>query len=174
MSGASNRRARRVAFLGGTVAVASLVAYTTAASAHDTAGAEGDRSTGVYALTDDEVTAIRDWAAPFASSDDAVAGGRVDLDLCFDHMGDHFADPASFGDGVLDPVKPEALVYADVDGTNQLVAVEWVSTQPGEVLGIPLHLNHDLDVWVLHAWIGLDNAMGMLADHNPAVGTCPA
>jgi len=174
MSGASNRRARRVAFLGGTVAVASLVAYTTAASAHDTAGAEGDRSTGVDALTDDEVTAIRDWAAPFANSNDAMAAGRINLDLCFDHMGGHFADPASFGDNVLDPVKPEALVYADIAGTNQLVAVEWVSTQPGEVLGIPLHLNHDLDVWVLHAWIGLDNPMGMLADHNPNVGTCPA
>jgi hypothetical protein len=167
------RRNRRNLLLGGAVAVASFVGYATVALAHDTSSA-GDRSTGVYALTDDEVNAIRDWATPFASSDDAVASGRVDLDLCFDHMGDHFADPASFGDGVLDPVKPEALVYADVDGTSQLVAVEWVSTQPGEVLGIPLHLNHDLDVWVLHAWVGLDNPMGMLADHNPDVGTCPA
>ncbi len=48
---------------------------------------------------------------------------------------------------MLDPADPEALVYADNDGTQQLVAVEWVSTAPGEVLGIPLHLNHDLDVW---------------------------
>ncbi len=174
MSGASNRRARRVAFLGGTVAVASLVAYTTAASAHDTAGAEGDRSTGVYALTDDEVTAIRDWAAPFANSNDAMAAGRINLDLCFDHMGEHYADPATFGDGVLDAADPEALVYADVDGVRRLVAVEWVSTSPGQVLGIPLHLNHDLDVWVLHAWIGLDNPSGMHADHHPDVGVCPA
>ncbi len=87
-------------------------------------------------------------------------------------MGSHYADPATFGDGVLDAHEPEALVYADVDGTTKLVAVEWVSTSPGQVDGIPLHLNHDLDVWVLHAWVGLDNPNGMLADHNPDVGAC--
>lgn len=173
MSANLNRRNRRNLILGGVVAAASFVGYTTVASAHEMSSAD-DAFTGVYALSDAEVTAIRDWAAPFANSDDATAAGRGDLDLCFDHMGDHFADPATFGDGVLDPVQPEALVYADVDGAQQLVAVEWVSTQPGEVLGIPLHLNHDLDVWVLHAWIGLDNPSGMLADHNPNVGTCPA
>ena len=72
------RRNRRNLLLGGAVAAAaSFVGYATVALAHDTSSA-GDRSTGVYALTDDEVEAIRDWAAPFASSDDAasVRAGR--------------------------------------------------------------------------------------------------
>ena len=129
-------------------------------------------STGVYALPTAAVEALRTWTADFADPAAAVAAGLTDLDLCFDMMGSHYADPATFGDGVLEARRPEALVYADVHGSTQLVAVEWVSTSPGEVDGIPLHLNHDLDVWVLHAWIGLDNPNGMLADHNPDVGAC--
>ena len=129
-------------------------------------------STGVYALPTADVDALRTSTADFADPAAAVAAGLTDLDLCFDMMGSHYADPVTFGDGVLDARSPEALVYADVHGSTQLVAVEWVSTSPGEVDGIPLHLNHDLDVWVLHAWIGLDNPNGMLADHNPDVGAC--
>jgi hypothetical protein len=128
--------------------------------------------TGVYALPAADVDALRTWVADFADPAAAAAAGLTDLDLCFDMMGSHYADPATFADGVLDARKPEALVYADVDGTTKLVAVEWVSTSPGQVDGIPLHLNHDLDVWVLHAWVGLDNPSGMLADHNPNVGAC--
>jgi hypothetical protein len=172
-----HRRVRRnISVAAGTVlATAGIVAYATQVAAHDTHSAGGgDRATGVYTLTDEEVAAIQATIEPFADPAAAEAAGRVNLDLCFDMMGDHYADPATFGDGTLDAANPEALVYADVDGTQQLVAVEWVSTAPGEVLGIPLHLNHDLDVWVLHAWVGLDNPSGMLADHNPDVGACPA
>jgi hypothetical protein len=128
--------------------------------------------TGVYALPTAAIDALRTWTADLADPAAAVAAGMSDLDLCFDMMGSHYADPATFGDGVLDAARPEALVYAEVDGSTKVVAVEWVSTSPGEVDGIPLHLNHDLDVWVLHAWIGLDNPNGMLADHNPDVGAC--
>ncbi len=155
----------------GAVAIAGVVASAASVRAHESGTASEDRPSGVYQLSDADVDALRTAMAPYANPADAVAAGRVDLDLCFDMMGDHFADPATFGDGILDPADPEALVYADVDGTRQLVGVEWVSTAPGEVLGIPLHLNHDLDVWVLHAWIGLDNPSGM---HDPDVGACPA
>lgn len=176
MSARTHRRVRRhLGLVAGTaLAATGFAAYATHVAAHEPGATDDHRSTGVYALTDDEVAAIRATVEPFADSAAAEAAGRVNLDLCFDMMGDHFADPATFGDGVLDAADPEALVYADVGGTRQLVAVEWVSTSPGEVLGIPLHLNHDLDVWVLHAWIGLENPSGMLADHHPDVGACPA
>jgi hypothetical protein len=177
MSGQMHRRVRRKLCLvvGGAAVFAGIAAYATQVAAHDAGSAGGDdRSAGVYSLTDEEIAAIQATIEPFADPAAAEAAGRVNLDLCFDMMGDHYAAPASFGDGVLDAANPEALVYADVDGTQQLVAVEWVSTAPGEVLGIPLHLNHDLDVWVLHAWVGLDNPSGMLADHNPDLGGCPA
>jgi hypothetical protein len=175
MSGQMHRRVRRNLTLvaGSVAALAGIGAYANQVAAHDASSAGGDRSTGVYTLTDEEIAAIQATIEPFADPA-AEAARRVDLDLCFDMMGDHHADPATFGDGVLDAANPEALVYAEVDGAQQLVAVEWVSTAPGEVLGIPLHLNHDLDVWVLHAWVGLDNPAGLLADHNPDVGACPA
>jgi hypothetical protein len=172
-----HRRVRRNLTLvaGSVAALAGIGAYATQVEAHDSGSAgEDDRSTGVYSLTDEEIAAIQATIEPFADPASAEAAGRVNLDLCFDMMGDHYADPATFGDGTLDAANPEVLVYAEVDGTQQLVAVEWVSTAPGEVLGIPLHLNHDLDVWVLHAWVGLDNPSGLLADHNPDVGACPA
>ena len=156
-----------------TLVAAGLTVGGIALRASASAG-EPQPLTGVYALPAADVDALRTMAAQFADPDAAVAAGRVDLDLCFDMMGDHYADPATFGDGVLDVADPEALVYADVGGAPTLVAVEWVSTAPGQVAGIPLHLNHDLDVWVLHAWIGLDNPAGMLADHNHDVGACEA
>jgi hypothetical protein len=137
------------------------------------AGADEAASpTRVYALPTADLDALRVMATELADPKAALAAGYIDLDLCIDMMGDHYADPATFSDGVLGVAAPEALVYAAVDGAKSLVAVEWVSTAPGEVAGIPLHLNDDLDVWMLHAWIGLDNPSGMLADHNPDVGAC--
>lgn len=172
----ASRRARRNRIIGGSIAAAGAIvtALVFALSSSTSASGGYDGPTGVYQMTDADITALREATAPYADSAAATAAGRVNLDLCIDMMGEHYADPATFSDGVLDATDPEAMVYADVDGTEKLVAVEWVSTQPGQVLGIPLHLNHDLDVWVLHAWIGLDNPAGMLADHNTNVGACPA
>jgi hypothetical protein len=168
MSGRSILTRRRLA----AVAAAGLsLAAVTALRA--SAGSSAPQAfTGVYALTATDVDSLHTWTAEFPDPAAAVSAGLSDLHLCLDKTGSHYAFPATFGDGVLDVRKPEVLVYAPVDGTTKLVAVEWVSTSPGQVGGIPLHLNHDLDVWVLHAWVGLDNPNGMLADHNPDVGAC--
>lgn len=116
---------------------------------------------------------VRRATAQFHDVERAIASGRADLDLCFDQMGEHYADPATFDDGIVDPDAPEALVYAHVGDRLRLVAVEWVSTTPGEVLGVPLHLNENLGVWVLHAWVWHHNPDGTLADFNNRVGDCP-
>ena len=89
-------------------------------------------------------------------------------------MGQHYANPDTFSDGVLDPLDPEAMVYAD-DGTGKLrlVAIEWISTTPGSVMGAPLHFNDTFKVWIHHAWIWSPNPNGMFADHNPRIGNCP-
>jgi hypothetical protein len=117
---------------------------------------------------------LRQATARFHDLDATLASGRVDLHLCVDHMGQHFADPETFSDGVLDPVDPEAMVYSD-DGAGhlRLVAVEWVSTAPGTVMDIPLHFNPAVDLWVLHAWVWSPNPDGMNADMNPRIGNCP-
>ena len=50
-----------------------------------------------------------------------------------------------------------------------------MSTTPGRVPGIgELHLNENLGVYVLHAWVWKYNPNGVFADFNPRVGDCPA
>jgi hypothetical protein len=121
-----------------------------------------------------DLAPLRHATARYHELGAAAASGRVDLHACVDHMGQHYADQSTFSDGVLDPLDPEAMVYAD-DGKGhlRLVAVEWVSTTPGEVMGMPLHFNDAFRVWVLHAWIWSPNPDGMFADMNPRVGDCP-
>jgi len=121
-----------------------------------------------------QLHALRKATAKFHNIKATLRSGRVDLHLCVDQMGQHFADPTTFSDGVLDPVDPEAMVYEDRgNGHLRLVAVEWVSTTPGDMLGMPLHFNPDVGLWVMHAWIWKSNPDGMFADMNPRVGDCP-
>ena len=92
---------------------------------------------------------LRQATALFHDLGDTLDTGRVDLHLCFDHMGQHYANPDSFADGILDPVDPEAMVYSD-DGAGhlRLVAVEWISTTPGTVPGMgDLHFNPVVQLW---------------------------
>jgi hypothetical protein len=122
-----------------------------------------------------DLSSLRQATAKFHDLAATTASDRVDLHLCVDHMGQHFADPSTFSDGVLDPDNPEAMVYAD-DGNGhlRLVAVEWVSTTEGEVRGMKLHFNPSVGLWVMHAWIWAPNPDGMFADMNPRIGNCPA
>jgi hypothetical protein len=117
---------------------------------------------------------LRDATARFHNLQATAASGRVDLHLCVNQMGQPFANPSTFSDGKLDPLDPEAMVYAD-DGRGhlRLVAVEWVNDQPGTVMGIPLHFNPSVNLWVLHAWVWAPNPAGMFADMNPRIGNCP-
>lgn len=118
---------------------------------------------------------LRQATARFHDLDATLASGRVDLHLCVDHMGQHYANPDTFSDGILDPVDPEAMVYSD-DGAGhlRLVAVEWVSTTPGTVPGMgALHFNPSVNLWIMHAWVWAPNPGGMNADMNSRIGNCP-
>jgi hypothetical protein len=77
------------------------------------------------------------------------------------------------------------MVYAPgPDGQLQLAAVEYiVPAEPWDKAGNPgqsartsmgrsLHLNEELGVYVLHAWVWKNNPEGMYEDWNPKV-TCP-
>jgi len=119
--------------------------------------------------------------------DAAVAdteGGYDLLDVCFDDkdagtgMGYHLVQ--GINDTHLDPLRPEALVYEPTaDGhPGHLVAVEYIvpmslSSTPPEVMGMPLHANEGLGLWVLHAWVWRGNPDGVMADFNPNVDLCP-
>jgi hypothetical protein len=142
------------------VTAAALLGLTSAATAEN-----GGKS---------DLFALKNATAPFHDVEKAIASGRVDLGLCVDQMGQHYADPQTF-DHTVDPLDPEAMVYAD-DGKGhlKLVAVEWVATDPNQaVMGHPLHFNPAVGVYVLHAWIWAPNPVDMWADMNPRIGDCP-
>jgi hypothetical protein len=96
------------------------------------------------------------------------------------------------GDVVLDPAKPEMLLYEKrADGTMNLVGVEWIIFKTAwekahgagaaapTVLGEPLLASEHTFVaggpliphYELHAWIWKDNPRGMFDPWNPNV-TC--
>jgi hypothetical protein len=146
--------------------VATLVTAGSVLGAAATATADGGGQS--------DLAALRQGTARYQDVAKALASGRGDLGLCVDHMGQHYADKHTI-DGVVDPLDPEAMVYAD-DGKGhlRLVAVEWVATKQLHVMGNnDLHYNPAVDLWVLHAWIWSPNPDGMFADMNPRMGNCP-
>jgi hypothetical protein len=97
-------------------------------------------------------------------------------------MGVHYIDPKLL-DTELDARQPEALVYQHKrNGELRLGAVEYIvpaaawdeegHSHPPMVLGRHLHLNEELGVYVLHAWIFEHNPEGTFEDWNPRV-SCP-
>jgi hypothetical protein len=97
-------------------------------------------------------------------------------------MGYHAVNFGLFADPALNPLQPEALLYANFGGQLRLVGVEWLTPDigqphpslfgqpfdgpmPGHAPGMPVHYD-------LHAWIWLPNPSGVFAQWNPLV-TCP-
>ena len=131
-------------------------------------------------------------AATAADHDLAVAQatGYALFPGCFESaaggMGVHYVDFASVGDGSVDPLKPEALVYEPLTpGGMRLVAVEYVmiaASWHGQAA--PTVLGHPLafvpapnefglpDFYELHVWLWQPNPLGMFTEWNPAV-SCP-
>jgi hypothetical protein len=159
------------------IAIAVLVCTTAAIGALSVAG---PASGAAEPIPRADLARVRAATARFHDVEAAVADGRELLDVCFDSpdggMGVHYLK--GVGDTILDPLAPEALVYAVTDHGLKLVAVEYIvpkalsNTAPA-VLGQTLHENTALGLWVLHAWIWQANPAGMFEDFNPNVGACP-
>lgn len=134
---------------------------------------------------------VRAATEEFDSTETAQAAGYdlvEGLDHCFNNpgvgaMGFHYINVELLEDLAVEATQPEAIVYApDVEGELELAAVEylvpaepWDAESSGElpsVLGQDLHLNEELGVYVLHAWIWQDNPTGVYEDWNPEV-SCP-
>jgi hypothetical protein len=123
-----------------------------------------------------------------ANAEAAGYGLVPGLDHCFNNpgvgaMGFHYIDTAAL-DLALDPLHPEALVYAPLkSGKLLLAAVEYIvpaaawdaagNTEPPMLYDRMFHLNAALGVYVLHAWIWYQNPAGLFEDWNPRV-SCPA
>jgi hypothetical protein len=99
-------------------------------------------------------------------------------------MGIHYANGALVGDGKLDAMHPEALLYEPKDGKLQLVAVEYVvladawnakNPAPPVLMGqlfnyVGAPNRYGLPAFYeLHVWAWKSNPDGVFADWNPRV-----
>ena len=179
----------RLMFLAGTLAAAMAVTATVA---------------GLAAADPSELAAVRSATAKYhnvAAAEDAGYGLFTDADgiACIDNpplggMGIHYVNGSYVGDAVLDPTKPEALVYAPKrNGGLKLVALEYIVFQapwdlahgvgskdvvhapPPSLFGedfelVPQGNRYGLDpFYELHVWLWKANPSGMFFEWNPEV-----
>ena len=155
--------------------------------------------------TQDELAQVRRATAQFHRLEAAIDAGytlgyvtghepsRTIITDCVAHpvdpvnigaMGYHYFNKALIDDLVIDPLRPEGLVYERrPNGELKLVAVEYVVPGPASnpagpavaptVFGMDMHiLVPQVGFHTLHAWIWTTNPAGMFAHWNPEV-TCP-
>lgn len=101
-------------------------------------------------------------------------------------MGIHFLNPALIGP-VLDPAKPQVLLYEWVGDSLQLTGAEWFvpvavsktaptifgQTLDGPMEGHPPILPAELHHWDLHVWLWKENPNGVFHSTNSAVNCAP-
>ena len=147
----------------------------------------------------DDLAMVRQVTAQFHRVDAATdagyelgyvngAGNRI-ITGCIAHptagvMGYHYFNKELIDDLVVDPLRPEGLVYTSgPEGQLRLVAVEYVvpgpaSNPPGpaetpSVLGTPMHiLVPAVGFYIQHFWVWSHNPAGMFVDWDPEL-TCP-
>ena len=143
----------------------------------------------VQSSAQSDLAKVREATAQFHRTDAAKAAGYdlvSGLDYCFNNpgvggMGFHYINTAIL-DTTVELLHPEAMVYTPSPNGLQLGAVEYIvpqgpwddagNTEPPMLMGQHFHLNEQLGVYVLHAWIWKNNSAGIFEDWNPAV-SCP-
>jgi hypothetical protein len=147
-----------------------------------------------------DLQAVHDATAQFDTVDAVEAAGYgelLDADgiACIDHgdqggMGIHYVHGDLVGDALLDPQRPEAIIYEPgASGSMDLVGVEYVVFQeawdaandaPPTLFGQPLTAvgadnRYGIPAFYeLHAWVWKDNPAGRFADYNPDVSCAHA
>lgn len=140
-----------------------------------------------------QLAKIRRATAKYRDVEAAIADGYAPSDVCAQlpgvgGMGYHYVNVARLADGVIDPAKPEILVYVPTAYGPKLGAVEYAAVDadqdtstaddrpalfgvpfdgpmPGHGPGEPVHYD-------LHVWVWKRNPAGVFAAWNPRV-SCP-
>ena len=99
-------------------------------------------------------------------------------------MGLHYVNGDLVGDGLVDPQRPEALMYEAKNGRLHLVGVEYIvpaeawnagNAAPPTLLGQAFHYTGSPNrygipaFYALHVWAWKHNPHGMFVDWNPRV-----
>lgn len=147
--------------------------------------------------TNDDVATARAATATFHRLDSAkLAGYGLFTDAagiaCIANpgvgaMGIHYVNGSLVGDAILDPARPEALVYepGGFFGGPRLAALEYIvfksvweaagNTSPPRLFGTPFDLTNSPNrygipaFYALHAWVWKPNPAGMFMPWNPRV-----
>lgn len=156
--------------------------------------AQGDDDLPLPEETVQLIHEVRRATAQFRALDTALEAGYGKFLDCFTHgedrgMGQHYVHGDLVSDAVLDPARPEALVYEPLeDGTQVLVAHEYLvfadvwdpedeGREPPTLFGQEFALKTNIPdtppVWALHIWLWSHNPEGFFADYNPIIA-CPA
>ena len=124
---------------------------------------------------------VRKATSRFHSTTQAEKAGHIPDNFCVSvpglgGMGFHWVNPTHV-DGVFDPLKPEAILYAPgPNGNLRLVAVEYIVIKAGQAA--PMFGSHPFDEgvtpglpphWSLHVWLYEENPSGMFMPFNPNV-----
>ncbi len=185
-SGLANRY--RTSFL--LVASAAFVAVSPGAlHAQSTAMTpELQAAKAALARYSDPFVAIRDgFFSTLACVDFPRGGKHGPVEYPPGAMGVHFLNPANIGP-VLDPAKPQVLIYEQVGDRLVLTAAEWfmpveaaggkapaifgqilAGPMPGHEPIMPAALRH----YDLHVWLWKDNPRGLFTPTNAAVKCTP-
>ncbi|MBN2469838.1 MAG: hypothetical protein JXN59_03850 [Anaerolineae bacterium] len=158
------------------------------------ANAQGDDDMPLPEETVQLIHEARMTTAQYHTLDTALEAGYGKFLDCFTHgedrgMGQHYVHGDLVSDDVLDPARPEALVYEPLDdGTQVLVAHEYLvfadvwdpeneGREPPSLFGQEFALKTNIPdtppVWALHIWLWSHNPEGFFADYNPIIA-CPA
>lgn len=137
------------------------------------------------------VQTVRLATAQYQDVNKALAAGYAPFLGCVtgsDHgaMGIHYVNGTLVGDGQIDAWHPEALIYEPVNGSLQLVGVEYIvdsatwlaghdntppvlEGQTFQLIGIPNRYNIPAPFFELHVWAWRDNPLGAFVDWNDHV-----
>ena len=179
-----------------TLAVAGALGITAAATtvpaqAH---GEDPGQPVASRSITPQQLQLIHQATKKFKTTGAAEAAGFVGTDVCTElpgvgGMGYHYVNYANVLDGVVDPAKPDVLVFVPTaNGGRALGAAEYMGVDPDQDVttddgrpylfdSIPFNgpmLGHEPGMPVhydLHVWLYKHNSDGILASWNPAV-TC--
>jgi hypothetical protein len=138
-----------------------------------------------------QLSDLRSFVAQFHNFDRAVAYGysvaAPGPGVCISDpirggMGFHYtyANEDLVGDGKVELLKPEFLVYAPMEnGGVKFSALDyfvpyttWSQSEPPSLLGVPFVREDGFQAYVLHIWLFWHNPAGMFENYNPAVPLC--
>jgi hypothetical protein len=128
------------------------------------------------------LVAIRQATARYHDLDAAIKDGYVFLHGCETRpdegpAGILYVHFDRLLDGVIDPSKPDALLYAPrPNGPPKLLGVElaipypmWTEAEPPRFMGAEFQNEDEFGVWGLHVWAWTNNPEGMFAESNPEI-----